>query len=149
RAARAAGNLGGAVLGKHDPEDARTTAHDVFELLDGVEVEPDRNAEAVAERRRQEPETGGGADQREGRQADLDRTRRRTFADDQVQLIILKRRIEDLLDRRRETVDLVDEEDVALLEIGEEGGEVAGTRDHRPGGRAEIHAELAQDDLRQ
>ena len=46
-------------------------------------------------------------------------------------------------------MDLVDEEDVALLEVGEEGGEVAGPRDHRTRGGAEIDAELAGNDLRQ
>ena len=46
---------------------------------------------------------------------DLHRARRRPFADDQVELVILHRRIEDFLDRRIEAMDLVDEEDVALL----------------------------------
>ena len=71
------------------------------------------------------------------------------LADDQVELEVLERRVEDLLDRRRQAVDLVDEQDVALLEIGEERGEVAGLGDDRTGGRAEIDAELAGDDLRQ
>ena len=44
-------------------------------------------------------------------------------------------------------MDLVDEEDVAVLEIGEEGGEVAGLGDHRARGGAEIDAELARHDL--
>ena len=82
-------------------------------------------------------------------EVDLHRARRRPFADDQVELEILHRRIEDFLDRRIEPVDLVDEQDVALFEIGEQRGEVAGLGDHRPGGGAEIDAELARDDLRQ
>ena len=63
--------------------------------------------------------------------------------------IVLHRRIENFLDRRIEPVDLVDEEHVAILEIGEERGEVAGLGDHRAGGRAEIDAELARHDLRE
>ena len=59
------------------------------------------------------------------------------------------RRIEDFLDRRVEPVDLVDEQHVAVFEIGEQRGEVAGLGDHRAGGRAEIHAELARHDLRE
>ena len=98
----------------------------MLELLDGVEVEADRDAEAVAERRGEQPEARGGADQRERREADLDRARRRALADDEVELEILERRIEDLLDGRRQAMDFVDEEDVALLEVGEERGEVAG-----------------------
>ena len=46
-------------------------------------------------------------------------------------------------------MDLVDEQDVALFEIGEQRREVAGLGDHRPRGGAEIDAELARDDLRQ
>ena len=46
-------------------------------------------------------------------------------------------------------MDLVDEEHVALFEIGELRGEVAGLGDHRPRGRAEVDAELARHDLRQ
>ena len=63
--------------------------------------------------------------------------------------IVLHRGIEDLLHRGIEPVDLVDEEDVALLEVGEQRGEVAGLGDHRTRGGAEVHAELARHDLRQ
>ena len=46
-------------------------------------------------------------------------------------------------------MDLVDEQDVAVLEIGEQGGEIARLGDHRPGGGAKADAKLARDDLRQ
>ena len=62
---------------------------------------------------------------------------------------ILHGGVEDLLDGRIEPVDLVDEEHVALLKPGQLRGEVAGLGDHRPGGRAEVDAELARHDLRQ
>ena len=80
-------------------------------------------------------------------EVDLHRSRRGTRADDEVELEILHRGIKDLLDRRVEAMDLVDEQDVARLEVGQLGGEVAGLGDDRPGGRAEIDAELARDDL--
>ena len=95
------------------------------------------------------PGARGRADQRELGQIDLDRARRRPLADDQVELEILHRRIEDFLDRRIEPVDLVDEQHVALFEIGEQRREIAGLGDHRAGGGAEIHAELARHDLRE
>src|SRR5262249_7781172 len=57
--------------------------------------------------------------------------------------------IEDLLDRRVEPVDLVDEEHVALFEIREQRREIARLGDHRTRGRAEVDAELARDDLRE
>ena len=121
----------------------------MLQLLDRIEIEPDRDAEAVAQRIGEQAEPRGRGDQREFRQIDLDRARRRPFADDQVELVILHRRIEDFLDRRVEPVDLVDEQHVAVFEIGEQRGEVAGLGDDRTGGRAEIDAELARHDLRQ
>ena len=54
-----------AVVGERDAEHARAAAHDVFQLLDRVEIEPDRDAEAVAQRRRQQAEPRRRADQRE------------------------------------------------------------------------------------
>ncbi len=115
----------------------------------GVEIEPHRNAEAVAQRRGEQARARGRADQREAREIDLHRARRRPLADDQVELEILHRRIEDFLDRRIEPVDLVDEQHVAVFEIGQQRREVAGLGDDRAGGGAEVHAEFARDDLRQ
>src|SRR3712207_9060420 len=43
-----------AFLGHAHAEEARAPRHDVLELRLGVKVEPDRDAEAVAQRRRQE-----------------------------------------------------------------------------------------------
>ena len=129
------------------PHDAGAALHDLLELLDRVEIEADRNAETVAQRRRQQAGARRRADQGEVGEVDLHRARRRPLADDEVELEILHRRIEDFLDRRIEPMDLVDEQDVALFEIGELGGEVAGLGDHRAGGRAEIDAELARHDL--
>ena len=100
-------------------------------------------------RRGEQARAGGGADKREFRQLDLHRAGGRALADDQVELIILHGRIEDFLHRRVEAVDLVDEEHVALFEIGELRREIARLGDHRAGGRAEIDAELARHDLRQ
>jgi hypothetical protein len=114
-----------------------------------VEFEADRDAEAVAQRRGEQARAGGGADEGEFRQLDLHRAGGRAFADDEVELVVLHRRIEDLFHRRVEAVDLVDEQDVALLQIGKLRRQIAGLGDHRAGGRAEIDAEFAGDDLRQ
>ena len=46
-------------------------------------------------------------------------------------------------------MDFVDEQNVALFEIGEDRGEIARLGDHRARGRAEIDAEFARDDLRE
>ena len=122
---------------------------DRVELGRLVEHQAQRDAEALAQRPGDQARARRRADQREGRQVDAHRARRRPLADDQVELEILHRRIEDLLDRRREAVDLVDEQHVARLQVGEQRGEIAGALDHRPGGGAEADAQLARDDLRQ
>src|SRR5262249_44999399 len=72
-----------------------------------------------------------------------------TFADNEVELEILHRRIEHFLDRRTQTMDLVDEQDVPLFEIGQKCGEIAGLGDHRPRSGTKADAEFARHDLRQ
>ena len=102
-----------------------------------VEVEPADEPEAVPQRARHEPGPGRRADEGEARQVEADRARGRALADHDVELGVLHRRVEDLLDRAVQPVDLVDEEDVALLEVGEERGEVAGPGEHRSRGDAQ------------
>ena len=101
--------------GDADAEHAGAAIDDQLELGLGIEIQPHRNAEAVAQRIGEEAGARGGADQRELREIDLHRARRRPLADDEVELEILHRRIEDFLDRRIEPVDLVDEQHVARL----------------------------------
>ena len=145
-AARAPRDLARPVVGELDAEQSGGAANDLLELLDGVEIEPDRNPEPVAQRRRQQSLPSGRADQREARQVDPHRACRRALADHQVERAVLHRRIEHFLDRRIEAVDLVDEQDVAILEVGEQRGEVARLGDHRAGGGAEADAHLARQD---
>src|SRR6516162_5304569 len=146
-AARAAGDLGSAVGAQVETEQPRGATDDRLELGRFVEDEPKGYAEALAQRSSNQPRSRRRADQGEGRDIDADRTRRRTLADDQVELKILHRGIEDLLDRRRQTVDLVDEKDVARLQVGQQCGKVATALDHRARAGAEAHPHLASDDL--
>ena len=106
----------------------------VLEVGLGVEVEAVDDPEAAAQRRGQQARARGGADQREGLERDLHRARAGTAADHEVEAVVLERGVEDLLDLGVEAVDLVDEEDLAVLERGEQRGEVAGPLDDRPGG---------------
>src|SRR5215470_17602930 len=89
-----------------------------------VEIQPYRDAEAISQGRREEPCAGGGADQGEARELNLNGTCRRSLANDEVELVVLHGRVEDLFHRRIETVDFVDEEDVAILQVGEQRREV-------------------------
>ena len=49
----------------------------------------------------------------------------------------------------RQAMDLVDEQHVARLQVGEQRGEIAGPLEHRTGGLAQVHAELVRDDVRE
>ena len=128
-------------------QDARAAAYDFDQVFDFVELEAQRNAETVAQRLGDHAGTRRRADERERGEVDLHRARRRAFADDEVELKILHRGIEDFFDGGVQAMDLVDEEDVARLQVRQDRGEVAGARDHRARGRAEVHAEFARDDL--
>ena len=127
-------------------EQARGAADDLLQFLDRVEIEADRDSEAVAQRGGQQALPGGRADQRELGQVDADRARRRALADHQVERAVLHRRVEHFLDRGIEAMDLVDEQDVAVLEVGQQRGEIARLGDHRPAGGAEADPHLARQD---
>ena len=149
RATGATRDLVSAVGCHADLEHTGATGDDFFQLFLGIEVQSHRNAETVAQRIGQQARARRRADQGELCQFDFYRARRRPLADDEVELEILHRRIEHLLDRRVEPVDLVDEENIALLQIGKQRREIAGLGDDRSRGGAEVDAELARDDLRQ
>ena len=149
RAARPPGDLVGGVGLDLDIEDPRAAAHDRGELDRRVVVEPEREPEAVAERRRQQPRARRRADERERRQVERERPRGRPLADDDVEPEVLERRVEDLLDGAVQPVDLVDEEHVARLERGQDRGDVALSLERRAGDLPDRDVELAADDLRE
>ena len=60
----------------------------------------------------------GGPDEREFRQIDTHRTCRRPLADDEIELEILHGGVQDFLHRRVEPMNFIDEQHVALFEIG-------------------------------
>ena len=147
--ARALGDLACRIFVDLDAEDARRAPHDLVDVLLGVVVEPVHDAEPRAQRRRQQSRPRRRADQAEALHGHLHRARARPLADDDVELVILHRRIQDLFDRRRHAVDLVDEEDLAFLQVREHRRKVARFLDHRPGGRPNRHAQLVGDHRRQ
>ncbi len=89
------------------------------------------------------------ADQREFREVDFHRARGGAFADDEIELEILHRRIEHFLHHRREAMNFINEQNVALFQIGEQCREIARFRDHRARRGAKADAHFARHDLRQ
>ena len=113
-------------------EDAGGAGDDGLELVGVVVVEPGDEPEAVAQRPGDEAGAGGGPDEREAA-AGVSRMDEAAgpLPDHDVELEVLHGRVEDLLDGARQPVDLVDEQHVALVELGEDGGEVAGPLQRR------------------
>jgi hypothetical protein len=68
------------------------------------------------------------------------------LVDHDIEPEVLHRGVEVFLDGLRDAVDLVDEEDVALLEAGEQAGEITGFLDHGAGGDADAFAKLMAED---
>lgn len=112
-------------------EQFRRALNDARQFGGAVKLQALHDAEALAQRRSQQARAGGRADQRERRQAEFDRPRGGSLADDDVQLIVLHRRIENFLNGRIEAVDFIDEQHVAALKVGQDGGQVAGLLQHR------------------
>ena len=149
RAARATGDLQRAVGVDADLEDVRRALHDVRQLLGRVQLQPERDAEAVAQRVGEHARARGGADERKVRQVHADGARRRALADHDVQRVVLHGGVEHLLHRAREAMDLVDKQDVAGVQARQDGGQVTRALDGRPRGDAQLRAHLRGHDARQ
>ena len=107
------------------------------------------DAESGAERRRQQPGSRRGADEREFLQRDLDRSRARPLPDHDVHFVVLERGIEDLLHRRRHPVDLVDEQHFTRRQVGDDPDQIARLLDRRARGRTNRHPHLVGDHVGQ
>ena len=105
--------------------------------------------EAVAQRGGDQAGAGGRADQRERRQGQRDDPGTGALPDRDRQGAVLHGRIERLLERARQAVDLVHEEHRAGLERGQEGGHVALALERRAGRLYERNPELGGHDLGQ
>ena len=146
-AASAAGDFAGAFLIYGDVEDGGVAADDLGYGLRVVEVEAVDGAEAVAQGRAEHGVAGGGADEGEVGNGEADAAGAGALAEDDVEGEVLHRGIEHLFGGAWEAVDLVDEEDVMFLEVGQDGGEVAGALDGGAGGDANGDAHLGGDDV--
>ena len=136
------------VVDRH-AEDAGRPLDDGRQLAGRVVVEPRHEAEPVAQRPGDQPGAGGGADEGEAGQREADGRGRRTLAHDDVELEVLHGRVEDLLDRAGQAMDLVDEQHVAVVELGEDGGQVAGPLERRTRRDVDPDAHLGGDDAGQ
>ena len=149
RAPAAAGDLIGALGDDVHVQNPGGPGHDLRQLLRGVQLQPQRHAEAVPQGRGKLARPGGGADERELGQVQPDGVGTGALAHDDVQSVILHSGIENFLHGAVQTVDLVHEQDVALVQVGQQGRQVAGLFDGRAGGDADARPHLLGDDARQ
>ena len=149
RSPRAQGDLAGPGLVDLDLEDPGRALDDPLQVLVPVVVEAVDDAEAAAQGRRDAAGPGRRPDQGELLDLELVAAGARPLADEDVHVEILHGRVEDLLDRGLEAVDLVDEQDLFGLHVGQDGREVAGPLDDRPGRGLDADAHLLGDEVGQ
>jgi hypothetical protein len=148
-AAGAHGDLGGAVAVDGDAEDFGGALDYPAEFVVGIELEAEKDAEAGAERRREQAGARGGSDEGEGVDAHDVGARRGAGADHDVELVVLECGVELFFHDGLEAVDLIEEEDLPGLEVGEDGGHVALDLEGGAAGLLEGDVELVGDDSRE
>ena len=131
------------------PKNLRRALQDDLQVVVSVELQPQHDAEARAQRRRQQPRARGGADKRERPHLDGVGARRRPLPDDDVELVVLQRRVEQLFQRGLQAVHFVDEQHLLVAQVGQDGGQVALDLQRRPRGLLERRAHFVGDDVGQ
>src|SRR5205085_9533299 len=131
-----------------DVQNLSRAMDDDLQIFLRVKIEMKDDAETTAKRCGNETGAGRRTDQRELRQVQLDRAGGRALPDHDVELVILHRGIQDLFDLRLEAMNLVYEENLALLQIGEHGRKVAAAFNRGRADSFEWCVHLVRDDLR-
>ena len=147
--AAASGNLVGRVVGDFDFYDARRPFQDFGQRCGIVVLEPQVDAEAGAERSREQAAAGGGPHERERVEGDLHAAGIRARLNHDVDFVVLHGGVEVLFHYWRKAVDLVNEKDIVGLEVGEQARQLARLVDDGAGGDAHVHAHLIGDDVRE
>ena len=107
------------------------------------------DAEAAAHGRRDQSGAGGGADQGEGLELQVEMARVGSLVDDQLDPPVLHGRIEVLLDDPAQPVDLVDEDRPAVGLLAQQGDQLGAVGEGRPAGQPDLQIHLRGQDLRQ
>ena len=147
RSAAAAGDLGETVLVRLHLQDVGRARDNLLQFVGVVELEAVHEAKAVAQGRADHRVSRRRADEGEGLEVEAEAAGARALADDDVYGELLHCRVEHLLHHAAEAVDLVNEEDVAGLEAGEDGSKVACALDGGAGGYSNADAHLLADDV--
>ena len=142
----AAGDLVGALRYNITVQNSGGAGDDLRQLLRGIQLQPQRYAEAVPQRGRQLPRPGGGADQGEVGQIQPDGVGRRPLAYDNIQSVVLHGGVQNFLHGTVQPVDLVHKQDVPLVEVCQQRRQIAGLFNGRAGGDTDVDPHLLSDD---
>ena len=77
------------------------------------------------------------------------RARRRPLPDNDVELVIFQRRIQQLFEHRLQPVNLIDEQDLLLLHVGDDRRQIALDLQQRRRRRLEVHAQFVGNNVGQ
>ena len=100
----------------------------------------------MLQRQGQQPLAGGGADQGEALERQRDGLGVRTLVDHVVDLEVLHRRVQVLLDDAWQPMDLVDKEDVTRVEFGQHAHQIERLFQGRTRGTDQVAAHLVRHD---
>ena len=144
-----AGDLSSTLGSAHHIENSPRSHDDLLELGIVVMLETGNETKPVAQRTGDETSTSCRTDERETRELEAHRPCRRPLSDDDVDLEILHRGVEDLFDDAIETVNFVDKEDIPREQSGEDRGKIAAAGERRPRRHAKFGPHLRRDDSRE
>jgi hypothetical protein len=106
------------------------------------------DAETRTQWRGNQPGARGGADQREAIQLEWMDARPGPLSDHQVDPVVFHRGIENLFDRWKQTMNLVQKKHFARFERSDDGGQVSFALEQRPGAGLDADPQLVRDNLR-
>ena len=113
-------------------ENAGAASDNARQLGRSIQFQAQRDPEAVAQRRGELPGARGRAYEREVRQVEAYRVGAGPFADDDIDGVVLHGGIKYLLHGAVQAVYLIHEQDVVLLQVRQERGQVTSLFDGRP-----------------
>jgi len=124
RASGTAGDFGGAFAIDFHAEDFCGTLDDDAEIIVRVELEAQQKAEARAQRGGEQARARGGSDESEGLHVHGVGASGRALADHDVEFVVFERGVEDLFERGLEAMHFVDEEDLLVVQVRKDRGEI-------------------------
>src|SRR3989338_8901705 len=119
------GYLFGRIAGNFHSQNAGRAGDYFFDLFIGVKFQPESaTGKPRTERGREHSHSGGGGDKSKRRELQLDASRRRALADDNVQRPGFHRRIKDFFNGFVKPVNFVYKKDIARRKISENGNQI-------------------------